>query len=215
MALMQLDAFMTPLIGIPFLGMQALEPFDTRDGELGVRIARQRGAYQANGPAVAEMIADVEERLLRSGLPTPPRPNTSEEYVLWSDVVVFATTTVTGPQAPEGALVALGRCVGELAQGLAISESVVRLRQVAPTNDVLRAIAEHYSTRTLKRVEWLDKMQRFPTLPAAARPGAHQLAATAQRVVKLEREHIRQGDFEAILNEIGAAVANLRAALGE
>jgi hypothetical protein len=33
--------------------------------------------------------------------------------------------------------------------------------------------------------------------------------------VKLEREHIRQGDFEAILNEIGAAVANLRAALGE
>jgi hypothetical protein len=218
MALSQLDAFMIPLIindlGTAMAGMHVLAPFDASDGVLGADVAKQRAAYRATGPAVGQMVVDVEERLARSSLPPPPRPNTYAEYVLWSDAVIAAITSVVGPQDPAGALAALGRCVGELAQELGIREVVVRLQQVAPTNEALRAIAAQYAALSLKRVDWLDKLQLFATLPIIARSSAQRFAVISRRVVELEMVGVRPHDCEGIVNQIGAEIANLRGVLG-
>jgi hypothetical protein len=87
---------------------------------------------------------------------------------------------------PEGALAALGRCVGELAQELAIREVIVRLQKVAPPN-------------------WLDKVQRFPAQPSIARPGAERFATIAQEMVKRELDSARRSS-----PSLNAQIANIR-----
>jgi hypothetical protein len=218
MPLTQLDAFMLPCVlgdvGIPWTGLHVFEPFDAGDDAFGAFIARQRVAYQALAPEVAAMLADVDQRLTRNGLPPPPRPSNFEQYVIWNDVVILTMTTSVGPKDPERALTEVGRSVGELAQDLAIREVVVRLQEIAPTNEALRAVGGQYEARSIPRLQWLDKLQAFSRVPDSARPSAQRFAILARRVVELELVGIRPHDCEGIVNAIGAEIANLRGVLG-
>lgn len=175
-------------VGVPFVGMQTLSSF--REGatpELAERITAQEDTFRERGVTVGRQIVAVEARLVRGGLPLPPRPESFARYLEWSAAIVAAVAGATGADSEAGALAALGKATGELSQTVALRLMIAPLRAAAPADarlteheaQLVRGLAE-----ASRRVE---ELARFPSLPQVARAAAAQLAAHARLAVSVDQ----------------------------
>jgi hypothetical protein len=199
------DAFLVPLlvseIGIPMIGMRILSTFPPSDA-----VTAQASAFRAQGAEVGRLIQDVERLLARSGLDVPPRPDTFEDYLRWADAAVAGVARATGPETPAGAVAAVGRCLGESMQTLALRIVVLGLGGGEHDGRLAARYAEHLAR--------LDQLARFPTLPQDLRPIVERLAATARVVAAVEEGADRLAFLKVIYSRLAEGVRALRWMVG-
>jgi hypothetical protein len=219
MALTLRDAFIVPLycgeIGIPMFAMQMVNSLGTVEGELAARVAAQRDVYRGNGSRVSEQIVEIERILVANKLAVPARPNTFAEYMQWSDAACKAVADATGPEAPEGAIAAFGRALGDMLQAVAVAIAVLDLRARAPEHETLRTYDAQTGERLATCLRRLEGVSTFSTLPAVARPFAEKLASFARMATALDpaQRDARKAGLELVFAKLAENTRDLTAAL--
>jgi hypothetical protein len=184
MTLTNLDAFEIPLIchdiGFSVGALAMLDCLGELQEPLAAPVEKYQTYYRHWGPGVGQQILDVEGRLNKYGLASPPRWKNVGEYAEWSLAIVKAVRENTSSDAGSSALVILGHNLGLLLRSTALYFLILRLAEAAPQNEAVRYRQGRRREDFLRFVNEFVAAANQANLPAAVRPLAEKLWLAAR-----------------------------------
>ena len=180
-AMKTLEAFQlglfAQLVGFRFNGVEVIERIKPAEGGLLAMAKKHVAALNQRNQETIDLGMKLDALLEKSGITSPGRPRTLEEYLAWSAAIRERTLAAGEGDVQAQTAYHLGHALGETVATASLGSMVADLRSQAPDHAYLAQRAAELAARLANARRQLELLQESPALPEATRAAAREAAA--------------------------------------